>query len=270
MNKFHQLNPENRNKNVQQFTSLAAESPQAHIFENRRRSSPFFSRSFENDCHTLIIEVSSFLGQHPRNDVFPYLVNSMETQWRIQGRGPGGAPPLFLDQTEARRAENCFWRPPPPYLRVWMTAPPPYLKVWIWLGTGNMNIALLISVMFPPCGNMLIYFSMYATRFRSVMFPYRKRTIKFPSHFCYYISVLSSLSLFMVWHLILLTICVVKTLLVFPDFNRLNMACTPFATLQANVGICSQRYLELLIIRHVFKSKIKSISFDNKCHSFCN
>ena len=114
MNKFHQLNPENRNKNVQQFTSLAAESPQAHIFENRRRSSPFFSRSFENDCHTLIIEVSSFLGQHPRNDVFPYLVNSMETQWRIQGRGPGGPPPLFLDQTEARRAENCFWRPPPP------------------------------------------------------------------------------------------------------------------------------------------------------------
>ena len=26
-------------------------------------------------------------------------------QWRIQGRGP---PPLFLDQTEARRAEKIF------------------------------------------------------------------------------------------------------------------------------------------------------------------
>ena len=38
--------------------------------------------------------------------------------------GPGGlAPPLFLDQNEARRAKK-FWggRPPPP---------PPYLKVWI-------------------------------------------------------------------------------------------------------------------------------------------
>ena len=36
------------------------------------------------------------------------------------GRGPGGRPPLFLDQNEARRAEKIFWRPPP-YLRVWMT-----------------------------------------------------------------------------------------------------------------------------------------------------
>ena len=46
--------------------------------------------------------------------------------------GPGGPPPLFLDQTEARRAEKIFWGAPgPPYLRVWMTAPAFYLKVWI-------------------------------------------------------------------------------------------------------------------------------------------
>ena len=46
-------------------------------------------------------------------------------QWRIQERGPGGPPSFFLDQTEARRAENIFLgdRPPPPYLRVWMTPP---------------------------------------------------------------------------------------------------------------------------------------------------
>ena len=32
---------------------------------------------------------------------------------------------LFLDQTEARRAEkNLFGDPLPPYLRVWMTGPP--------------------------------------------------------------------------------------------------------------------------------------------------
>ena len=32
---------------------------------------------------------------------------------------------LFLDQTEALRAKkNFFGRPPPPYLRVWMTGPP--------------------------------------------------------------------------------------------------------------------------------------------------
>ena len=30
-------------------------------------------------------------------------------------------PPLFLDETEARRVENIFFQPPPP--------PPPYLKV---------------------------------------------------------------------------------------------------------------------------------------------
>ena len=39
-------------------------------------------------------------------------------QWRIQGRGPFlPPPPLFLDETEARRAENIFFQttllPPP-------------------------------------------------------------------------------------------------------------------------------------------------------------
>ena len=45
--------------------------------------------------------------------------------------GPGH--PLFLDQTETRRAEKIFLGDRlPPYLRVWMTrTPPPYLKVWI-------------------------------------------------------------------------------------------------------------------------------------------
>ena len=46
------------------------------------------------------------------------------------GKGPvGPEPPLFLDQTEARRAERNFLRDPAPaYLRVWMTGlptPPP-------------------------------------------------------------------------------------------------------------------------------------------------
>ena len=44
-------------------------------------------------------------------------------KWAVAdpGEGPGRpAPPLplFLGQTEARRAEKKFWRPPP-YLKVW-------------------------------------------------------------------------------------------------------------------------------------------------------
>ena len=48
-------------------------------------------------------------------------------KWQIQGRAPGGpGPPLFLDQTEARRAKKKFLGDRfPPFLRVWMTGPTP-------------------------------------------------------------------------------------------------------------------------------------------------
>ena len=58
-------------------------------------------------------------------------------RWRIQGRGSGGAPPLFLDQNETRRADKLFFflRPPPPLSPGLNDCPPPphsfYLKVWI-------------------------------------------------------------------------------------------------------------------------------------------
>ena len=41
----------------------------------------------------------------------------------LQSGGSRGGPPLFLDQTEARRAKKIFFGdyPPPPYLRIWMT-----------------------------------------------------------------------------------------------------------------------------------------------------
>ena len=42
------------------------------------------------------------------------------------GEGQALPPPLFLDQTEARRAENKFWRPLPT-----PSPPPPFLKAWI-------------------------------------------------------------------------------------------------------------------------------------------
>ena len=61
-----------------------------------------------------------------------------------EGYGGSGRLPLFLDQTETRRAEKkVLETAPPPYLRVWITAPPPpYLKVWnrhwVYLFTGGV------------------------------------------------------------------------------------------------------------------------------------
>ena len=55
-------------------------------------------------------------------------------QWGIQGRGPGDPGlPLFLDQTETRRAEKNFFGDRPPLSKGLddLTPPPPYLKVWI-------------------------------------------------------------------------------------------------------------------------------------------
>ena len=53
--------------------------------------------------------------------------------FRGGARGAQTAPPrpLFLDQTEAQRAEKNFFGAPPPRLSKGLDNPPPYLKVWI-------------------------------------------------------------------------------------------------------------------------------------------
>ena len=60
-------------------------------------------------------------------------------QWRTQGRG-SAPPPLFLDQTEAQRAEKKFfgYRPPPP--------PPPCLKVWLLSNTEILQFSSKVVV----------------------------------------------------------------------------------------------------------------------------
>ena len=62
------------------------------------------------------------------------------------GGEPGGpAPRLFLDQTEARRAEKrLFGDRSPPYLWVWMTAPPPppYLRVFIQVYFKSLKLRI--------------------------------------------------------------------------------------------------------------------------------
>jgi len=46
-------------------------------------------------------------------------LNTVFLQWQIQGRGLGGPPPLFLDKSEAQKAEIFFFEtaPPPPLSR---------------------------------------------------------------------------------------------------------------------------------------------------------
>ena len=69
---------------------------------------------------------------------FYFAINHIKYIYNIQYiyntvANPGEGSPLFLDLTEVRRAGKFFLEtasPPPPYLRVWMTAPR-YLKVWI-------------------------------------------------------------------------------------------------------------------------------------------
>ena len=52
------------------------------------------------------------------------------SQWRIQGRGPGvgrggGGRPLYFWIKMSPKGPKTYFgdRPPPPYLRIWMTAP---------------------------------------------------------------------------------------------------------------------------------------------------
>ena len=58
-------------------------------------------------------------------------------------RGGGGLPPLFLDQTEAQRAEKIFFA---------YRTPAPYLRFWIF--TINCKFIMFILFLFARnCGN---------------------------------------------------------------------------------------------------------------------
>ena len=73
----------------------------------------------------------SFLLLIPLSYLMWCTVHNWTSEWRIQGRGPGGLDPLlFLDQTEAQRAEKNFFGDPPLIKGSgWLR--PPYLKVWM-------------------------------------------------------------------------------------------------------------------------------------------
>ena len=64
---------------------------------------------------------------------FVVMVNDYSGGSRGGARGPAPTPLLLLDRTEARMAENKFFKrpPPPPYLKVSMTPSPPPLSLII-------------------------------------------------------------------------------------------------------------------------------------------
>ena len=67
----------------------------------------------------------SFLLLIPLSYLMWCTVHNWTSEWRIQGRGPGGLDPLlFLDQTEAQRAEKNFFGDPPPLSKVLDDCPP--------------------------------------------------------------------------------------------------------------------------------------------------
>ena len=70
------------------------------------------------------------LFQSFSTDIPHYLNPILPPQWRIQGRGPGGPPPLILDQTKGRR-KKLETGPPPTLSRGLDDRAPSYLKVWI-------------------------------------------------------------------------------------------------------------------------------------------
>ena len=97
------------------------------------------------------------------------------------GEGPGWpAPPLLLDQTEARWAEKFFFRaPPPPHSKVWMTATPSPLSqgldpalnnsqyCWMfsqycWMFSQYCWMLHVVSICTPTCMLLCVVGSCYA------------------------------------------------------------------------------------------------------------
>ena len=76
-----------------------------------------------------LVTVANNLSASPGHLLGGSLTVCTSRQWGIQGRPPS---PIYLDQTEARRAEKIFWRPGPPLSQDLDDRhhPPPYLKVW--------------------------------------------------------------------------------------------------------------------------------------------
>ena len=96
-------------------------------------SRPVASNRAGRDNHSIRVRCCQLLARAKGSACFSFSSRLRWLSWENIGGSRGGArgapaPPVFLDQSKARRVEKIIWRPPPPpasYHRICMTAPPP-------------------------------------------------------------------------------------------------------------------------------------------------
>ena len=87
----------------------------------------------------------------------------------------GPPPPLFSEQTEARRAEKISLETTPSFLSVWMTAPLPpplsYLKIWIrhWTITHSHHPSWSDPVWVPSIDLISIWREMFHSKLQKLL-----------------------------------------------------------------------------------------------------
>ena len=115
--------------------------------------------------------------------VLNFLLWMITSQWRIQGRGPGGtAPRYFLTKMRPERPKKSFWRPgpslislsrwppPPPYVRVWMTRRPRPFQILLgnFLATfrilSNFFVREQLLATFWKTSTFLVTFRLFLTK----------------------------------------------------------------------------------------------------------
>ena len=115
------------------------------------------------------------------------LLGHFAVQWRIQGRGQGepGSPLIFKPNWGPKGRKNFFETipPPPPYLRVWMTAPPPPAPHLIWRSGSAIAVFLPSQCWYTRFGELTAINKIGRTR-RWARSWKNSVGLKFSNYFC--------------------------------------------------------------------------------------
>ena len=145
MDKVHTCIPVSRQKRTKNHT-LRGGIHLYGLYSGVPTGIPALNKIFERFLSRQMYEfynrlLSDFISAHRKFHSWDLFAEVWEVRWRGTfypvadlGEGPRapGPPPLFLYQTETRRAEKNFLETRhPPCLRVWVTAPPPLLSEYL-------------------------------------------------------------------------------------------------------------------------------------------